>query len=178
MKLYIIRHCEANGQAPNASLTLAGREASGRLANFLSGLNIELVISSPFTRAVQTIQSFVLHNNIPFKLDDRLKERVLSSEDLPDWYEKLQLTYIDKDLNFTGGESSNEATKRIHEVVEELKQSAHMSVVIVTHGNIMSLLLNHFQPHFGFDEWKQLSNPDVFEIEFSNEQTVVNRIWR
>lgn len=178
MKLYIIRHCEANGQAHNASLTLAGREASGRLAKFLSDLNIELVISSPFRRAVHTIQSFVLHNNVPFKLDDRLKERVLSSEDLPDWYEKLQQTYIDKDLNFTGGESSNEATKRIIELVEELKQSNYKSVAIVTHGNIMSLLLNHFQPHFGFDEWKQLSNPDVFEIDFGKEQTVVNRIWR
>ena len=178
MKLYIIRHCEANGQAPNECLTLAGSEASGRLAKFLSGINIELVISSPFTRAVQTIQSFVLHNNIPFKLDDRLKERVLSSENLPDWYEKLQQTYIDKDLNFTGGESSNEATKRINELVEELKQSNYKSVAIVTHGNIMSLLLNHFQPHFGFDEWKLLSNPDVFEIDFGNELTVVNRIWR
>ncbi|MER2030678.1 MAG: histidine phosphatase family protein [Solibacillus sp.] len=178
MKLYIIRHCEADGQAPNASLTLAGRETSRRLAKFLSDLNIELVISSPFTRAVHTIQSFVQHNNVPFKLDDRLKERVLSSEDIPDWYEKLQQTYIEKDLNFTGGESSNEATKRINELVEELKQCNYKSVAIVTHGNIMSLLLNQSQPHFGFDEWKQLSNPDVFEIDFGNEQTVVNRIWR
>lgn len=178
MKLYIIRHCEANGQAPNACLTLAGSEASGRLAKFLSGLNIELVISSPFTRAVHTIQPFILQNNIPFKLDDRLKERVLSSEDLPDWYEKLQQTYIDKELNFTGGESSNEATKRINELVEELKQRNYKSVAIVTHGNIMSLLLNYYQPHFGFEEWKQLSNPDVFELDFSKEHPVGNRIWR
>lgn len=178
MKLYVIRHCEAEGQAPEACLTMAGKEASERLAEFLQHLNIERVISSPYTRAVQTIQSFVLQNNIPFKLDDRLKERVLSSVDLPDWYEKLQQTYIDKDLKFLGGESSNEAAQRINEVVEELKQSTHMSLAIVTHGNIMSLLLNHFQSDFGFEEWKQLSNPDVIEIEFSNNQTVVNRIWQ
>lgn len=178
MKLYVIRHCEAEGQAPDACLTMAGKEASERLANFLTHLNIELAISSPFTRALHTIEPFVRKNNIPFKIDHRLSERLLSSEELPDWLEKLKETYVDKDLKFIGGESSNEATHRITEVVEELKQSTHMSVVIVTHGNIMSLLLNHFQPHFGFDEWKQLSNPDVFEIEFSNEQTVVNRIWR
>ncbi|WP_079526335.1 histidine phosphatase family protein [Solibacillus isronensis] len=178
MKLYVIRHCEAEGQAPDACLTMAGKEESEQLANFLEQYPIELVISSPFTRALHTIEPFVRRNNIPFKIDHRLSERLLSSEDLPDWLENLKETYVNKDLKFTGGESSNEAAKRINEVVEELKQSAHMSVVIVTHGNIMSLLLNHFQPHFGFDEWKQLSNPDVFEIEFSNEQTVVNRIWR
>lgn len=139
---------------------------------------IELVISSPFTRALHTIEPFIRKNNIPFKIDYRLSERLLSNEDFPDWLEKLKETYVDKDLKFTGGESSNEATHRISELVEELKLSNHMSVVIVTHGNIMSLLLNHFQPHFGFDEWKQLSNPDVFEIEFNNKQTVVNRIWR
>lgn len=139
---------------------------------------IELVISSPFTRALHTIEPFIRKNNIPFKIDYRLSERLLSNEGFPDWLEKLKETYVDKDLKFTGGESSNEATHRISELVKELKLSNHMSVVIVTHGNIMSLLLNHFQPHFGFDEWKQLSNPDVFEIEFNNKQTVVNRIWR
>lgn len=178
MKLYVIRHCEAEGQAPDACLTMAGKEASERLANFLPHLNIELVISSPYTRALHTIEPFVRKNNIPFKIDHRLSERLLSDEDLPDWLEKLKETYVDKDLKFTGGESSNEATHRITELVEELKQCTHMSVVIVTHGNIMSLLLNHFQPHFGFDEWKQLSNPDVFEVDFGNEQPVANRIWR
>ena len=178
MKLYVIRHCEAEGQAPDACLTMAGKEASERLANFLTYLNIETAISSPFTRALHTIEPFVRKNNISFKIDHRLSERLLSSEELPDWLEKLKETYVDKDLKFTGGESSNEATYRITEVVEELKQSNYKSAIIVTHGNIMSLLLNHFQPHFGFDDWKQLSNPDVFEIEFSNEQTVVNRIWR
>lgn len=178
MKLYIIRHCEADGQAPDARLTIAGAEASKRIAKFLASYDIDLVISSPYTRAIQTIETFIQDNNNPFKLDERLKERVLSSENLSDWYEKLQQTYIDKELKFSGGESSNEATKRINELVEEVKQSTHKSVAIVTHGNIMSLLLNHYQTHFGFEEWKQLSNPDVFEIDFDNEQPVVNRIWR
>ena len=178
MKLYVIRHCEAEGQAPNACLTKSGKLQSERLANFLNDLNIKLVISSPYTRAFQTIQPFVLHNSIPFKVDDRLKERVLSSENLSDWYDKLQLTFNDRDLKFTGGESSNEATGRINELVGDLKQHTHKSVAIVTHGNLMSLLLNHYQPHYGFHEWKQLSNPDVFEIDFGNDQPIVKRIWQ
>ena len=135
---------------------MASKEKSELLANFLEQFPIELVISSPFTRALHTIEPFIRKQHIPFMIDDRLKERVLSSESLPDWLEKLKQTYLDMDLKFTGGESSNEATRRINELVEELKQSNHKSVIIVTHGNIMSLLLNHYQTHFGLDEWKQL----------------------
>lgn len=178
MKLYIIRHAKAEGQDPEAKLTEVGKEESEQLATFLEQFPIELVVSSPFTRALLTIEPFIRKKNTHFKIDERLKERVLSSEDLPDWLEKLKQTYVDKNLKFTGGESSNEAIYRINELVEELKQSNHKSLVIVTHGNIMSLLLNHYLPNFGFDEWKKLSNPDVFEMDFGNEHPVVNRIWR
>lgn len=120
MKLYIIRHAKAMGQNSKAKLTVAGKEESEQLANFLEQYPIELVISSPFTRALHTIEPFVRKKNIPFKIDHRLRERLLSEEDLPDWLEKLKETYVDKNLKFTGGESSNEATHRITELVEEL----------------------------------------------------------
>lgn len=177
MKLYIIRHSKAEGQDPEAKLTSAGKKESEHLANFLAQFPIEFVVSSPFTRAIHTIEPFIRKKHISFKIDERLKERVLSSEDRSDWLEKLQQTYVDMDLKFTEGESSNEATQRINGVVEELKLGTDKYVAIVTHGNIMSLLLNHYQPSFGFEEWKQLSNPDVFEMDFGKEGTVVKRIW-
>ena len=178
MKVYIIRHCEAEGQAPEAMLTATGMEARKRLADFLIPYQIEEVISSPYERAIQTIEMFIQDNGIPFKVDERLKERVLSSENLVDWLEKLQQTYIDYDLKFTGGESSNEAVNRMIELVNELRQGNHASVAIVTHGNIMSLLINHYNGDFGFNEWKHLSNPDVYEINFKSKDIKANRIWR
>lgn len=177
MKLYIIRHCEAEGQAPDAALTAVGKEARNHLADFLISFQIEQVISSPYRRAIHTIETFVQDNGIPFKVDERLKERVLSSENLVDWFEKLQQTYIDQDLNFAGGESSNEAVNRMIELVNELRQGNHASVAIVTHGNIMSLLINYYNGDFGFDDWKQLSNPDVYEIDFDSKEIKANRIW-
>ncbi|WP_339216187.1 histidine phosphatase family protein [Solibacillus sp. FSL W8-0372] len=177
MKLYIIRHCEAEGQAPEAMLTAAGMEARKRLASFLIPYQIEQVISSPYKRAIQTIETFVQDNGSPFKVDERLKERILSSENLVDWLEKLQQTYIDQDLKFDGGESSNEAVNRMIELVNELRQGNNSSVAIVTHGNIMSLLINHYNGAFGFHEWKQLSNPDVYEIDFNSKDIKANRIW-
>ena len=107
-----------------------------------------------------------------------LKERVLSSENLPDWFEKLKQTYEDRDIKFVGGESSNEATIRILEVVNELLDSDLSSAAIVTHGNILSLLLNHFNREFGFDNWRLLSNPDVFVLESEGDCIVIKHIGR
>lgn len=43
--IYIIRHCEATGQAPDASLTEKGKEQAKKLAVFLSGK--KLIVSFP-----------------------------------------------------------------------------------------------------------------------------------
>ena len=51
-------------------------------------------------------------------MDRQLTERVLSTKNISDWLEKLKTTFEDIELKFEGGESSQEAMKRIVEVVE------------------------------------------------------------
>ena len=70
-----------------------------------------------------------------------MSERILSTTDLPDWYEKLKETFNDAELKFEGGESSLEAMNRIVNVVDDVCKSEIENTLIVTHGNIMSLLL-------------------------------------
>src|SRR5699024_2182550 len=108
--------------------------------------------------------------------DERLAERVLSSINLPDWYEKLQETFINKELRFTGGESSQEAMNRIVNVIEEISMSNDEDVIVVTHGNILALLLHYYDHTFGFKNWEELRNPDVFELEIGYEAQVRN-VW-
>ena len=51
---------------------------------------------------------------------------------------------------------------RIVNVVDEVFKSETENTIIVTHGNLMSLLLKNYDNSFDFDCWKNLSNPDVF----------------
>ena len=147
------------------------------MAKFLEAYPIDRIISSPFTRAVQTIIPYALKNNIEIEIDERLQERILSSENMPDWFDKLQQSFIDKDLKFTGGESSNEAIHRILALIEELHVNESETIVLVTHGYLSTMLLHSISPHFGFDEWQQLSNPDVFMIEMDASGARFERIW-
>lgn len=176
-RLYIIRHCHAEGQEADAKLTELGEKQAEELAQFLKNISVEIIISSPYTRAIHTIQPLALLKGMAINTDVRLKERVLSQHSLPDWLEKLRATFEDGNLKYDSGESSNEAAERIRAVVDEILESEYETVVLVTHGNLMSLLLREYTDGFGFNEWQTLSNPDVYLIEGSKEITSCERVW-
>ncbi|WP_342528306.1 histidine phosphatase family protein [Chryseomicrobium sp. FSL W7-1435] len=172
----LIRHCSATGQEPDAPLTTEGLTQANHLAAALADYPITRILSSPYIRAVDTILAYSKLKKIPIELDDRLKERVLSSTNLPDWLEKLEQTFIDPSLSFEGGESSVGATTRIVEVLNEGEISEGDYCVVVTHGNLAALLLHSISADFGFKGWQSLSNPDVFEITWEKENKNFKRL--
>lgn len=174
--IYLVRHCKAAGQAPEDSLTEQGQVDSARLIDFFMDKDIDIIISSPFVRALETITPFAKTINKDIFIDKRLKERVLSTIDLDDWMLKLQTTFEDGELKFEGGESSNEAMKRGVLLIEELIESPELNIVVVTHGGLLSLILRHYVKEFGFNEWRNLKNPDIFKLEVDSEGTRVEHL--
>lgn len=168
-KIYFIRHCKAEGQEANAALTKKGEASANDLVPVFEKLQIDYLISSPFQRAIQTIQPFSYQAGLHIHTHKGLSERILSEEPMDDWLEQLKKTFEDKDLTFPGGESSRTALGRILNVVNEVLHLKEVkNVGIVSHGNIMSLLFNHFDNAFGFDEWSRMKNPDIFLLESSS----------
>ncbi|MDX6446841.1 MAG: hypothetical protein QOH71_3915 [Blastocatellia bacterium] len=41
----------------------------------------------------------------------------------------------------------------------------------------MTLMLKHFDSKCGFDEWKTLTAPYVFELTLVDSETTIRRIW-
>ena len=152
----MIRHCEADGQPAEAQLTERGLKQALDLSEFFSEIKIDSIISSPYKRAIQSIQPLAKRLNVEIEIDSKLRERVLSTKSYSDWLDKLRTTFDDVQLKFEGGESSQEAMKRIVEVVQEVFSGVNKNTIIVTHGNIMSLLLKYYNKDFGFDDWKNL----------------------
>lgn len=175
-KIYVIRHCEAEGQPSNSPLTERGFKQAEELSDFLSSLEIDSVIASPFLRAIQTIQPFAKEQNIEIEIDSRLTERVLSSNLYPDWMDKLEATFTDMNLKYEGGESSHEAMNRIVDVVNDILQSDYKNTIIVAHGGIIALLLNDYDKVFGFEQWKSLSNPDVYLLSIKKNRAAYKRL--
>jgi 2,3-bisphosphoglycerate-dependent phosphoglycerate mutase len=162
--LYVVRHCKAEGQEAAAPLTPEGVVQADGLAESLATTDIERIISSPYVRATQSIAPLARRLGLAVELDTRLVERALCSGSRPDWQERLCASFADLDLSFEGGESSREAMQRAVAVVTDIQRHAAQRTLLVTHGNLMVLLLKHFDDSIGFAEWCALSNPDVYRV--------------
>lgn len=177
-KLYIIRHCEAEGQPSEAQLTAKGFKQALDVAECFSEINIDRIISSPYRRAIQSIEPLANQLDIEIEINRKLTERVLSTKSHSDWLVKLRSTFDDFDLKFEGGESSHQAMNRIVEVVEQVFNSEFENTIIVTHGNLMALLLHYYNESFGFYGWKNLSNPDIFLLKNKSNKVTYERMWK
>jgi 2,3-bisphosphoglycerate-dependent phosphoglycerate mutase len=174
--LYIVRHAKATGQDPDASLTPEGELQAIHLADQFAAMPIERILSSPYSRATQSIAPLAQRLDLPIITDERLIERILSTRDLADWLTALRATFDDLELCFAGGESSRTATQRVVAVLNDVIAHTARTTVIVTHGNLMTLLLKHFKSEIGFALWQQLTNPDVYRVELGGGSTTIQRM--
>ncbi|SFL84319.1 Broad specificity phosphatase PhoE [Paenibacillus sp. 1_12] len=176
--IYVIRHAQAEGQAAEAFLTSEGMKQSEQLGRMLSIIHIDEFRSSPMLRAQQTLKSVAMRTGQGVVIDNRLSERVLSSESMANWRNHLERTFSDKLLCYPGGESSHSASQRVVSVMEELLASDGHTFAVVTHGNLMALLLGYYKEQSGFEDWSRLTNPDVYRLTFIRSSLLsMERIW-
>jgi 2,3-bisphosphoglycerate-dependent phosphoglycerate mutase len=177
--IYLIRHCQTTGQETDAVLTAEGEKQAEKLADFLSDALIARIVSSPFVRAIQTITPLAHRLHLQIETDPRLQERVLSDSDLPNWRENLCQTFEQLDLRFPGGESSREAMQRASAVMQDiLHQKPTGATAIISHGNLSTLLLKHFDATMGFSTWENMTTPDVFCLQLGEAGARITRIWQ
>lgn len=174
--LYLVRHCRATGQAPGALLTPAGEAQAVALADLLAPLGITSIVSSPYARATASIAPLAARLGIPVETDDRLVERVLSPVSLPEWRAHLATSFDDPDYHLAGGESSRAAATRGIAALGDAHNHPGSATVVVTHGNMLALLLRHFDARVGFGTWETLSNPDVYRVVKEPNQPIA-RLW-
>jgi 2,3-bisphosphoglycerate-dependent phosphoglycerate mutase len=174
--IYLVRHCETSGQEPDASLTPAGREQAHILGAWLSRMAVERVVSSPYARAYQSAVPLAGRLNLPVDTDARLVERVLSGTPLSDWRENLAASFTEWDRCLPGGESSRAATARGVAALCDVLSHPVTVTVVVTHGNLLALLLKHYDDAVGFAEWQRLTNPDVYRVQFGGDPPHVERL--
>jgi 2,3-bisphosphoglycerate-dependent phosphoglycerate mutase len=172
-RLIMIRHCESSGQAPDAPLTEAGTRAAEALADRLEALNPDAVYSSPYLRARTTVQPFADRAGLTIIEDARLHERVLSGEPLDDWLDHIRRSYEDLDhVAGTGGESLRATQTRALAALGDIVARGHRLPIVASHGNLISSVLRAADPDFGFEAWRALKNPDLFELDFDGARSV------
>lgn len=179
--LYFVRHAHSTYTADEWTRPLSERGAGDvpHITNILSKEAIELVVSSPYKRAIQTVQRIADQLGTEVLLIDDLRERTLTTEPAEDF--TLAMTKVWEDPTFTweGGESNVVAQQRgVRAIQALLDQYEGKRIAIGTHGNIMVLILNYFDEQYGYTFWKKLDMPDIYKVTFNKHELVsVEKLW-
>ena len=176
-EVVLVRHAAAAGQEADAPLTIDGQLQAKALDQLLRTFRIEGVICSPLRRAVESIDPFCRRAGLPVETDLRLVERVLGVPNVLDWREHLRRSFDEPDYRLEGGESSRVAQERGISVVQEALISPRRCA-LVTHGNMLALILKWVDATVGFEFWSRLSNPDVFVLRTNGHGArEFSRVW-
>lgn len=147
-------------------LTESGRADADELAAELEAWRLTAVYSSPYARAVETVTPIAERRGMTVQVLDDLRERRLSVEPHHDWRNSLEQAWADADFAMPGGESGRAAQRRAVAVLDLLR-SRHPDggrVVIGSHGNLISLVLQALEPEVGFDFHMAMPTPAVYRL--------------
>lgn len=151
-----------------------------KISKLLEKENIDIVLSSPYKRAVQTVEGVAKSIGQEVILKDDFKERKLAEQSVDDFDHAISRVWEDPTFSWGGGESNVIAQKRgVKAVTAVLQAYECKTLVIGTHGNLMALIMNHFNSDYDFNFWKNLDMPDIYKLTFEGTILVkVERIWQ
>jgi len=182
--IYMVRHGESpytEGDERTRGLTPKGKIDIEKVTKILIGEKIDMIISSPYTRAILSVEGLAKHLNIDIKVFEDLRERHFAADiiDNAELMSSIRESFNDPEYTLPGGESNADCQKRAISVVKPiLKEHRGKKIVIGTHGLVMTLMMNHFTPNFGLEFLNQLKKPDIYKMQFEDlELKEVTRMW-
>ncbi|MES5947361.1 histidine phosphatase family protein [Bacillus cereus group sp. MG6] len=173
--IYFVRHAHSTytKEERERPLSEKGHCDAENVTRLLKDGHIDVVISSPYKRAIQTVQGIANTYNVSVQIEEDLRERLLSSEPVEDFNDAIENVWEDWTFAYEGGESNDVAQKRailcMQNILEKYKGK---NIVIGTHGNIMVLLMNYFDSKYDFQFWKTIQMPDVYKLTFDNNRFI------
>ena len=171
-RVLLIRHAESQPDAglpePDWPLSPAGARQARELVPPLRAHGIEVVCSSPYLRAIDTLKPFAVAAGLEVSVEDDLRERKLSDGFHPDWKMLIEKAWEDWSFALPGCESGLDCQARVRACVDRLaRENEGRTIAIASHGNAIALYLSSLDETFGFEGWKSMKNPDTFLVDYA-----------
>lgn len=171
-------------------LSVEGEKLAKELSEREELQNIDVIYSSHYVRTMCTAKYIAENNNIKLNVDERLGERKFGVDDMSE----LPKTYFEDqfrnwDYKLDNGESTNEVSKRMNEILLEiLNDNKGKTIAVVSHGTAISTMLKtwcnvilnentkliefYFNNNLVFDgNW---NCPELFKLEFGEKDNLVS----
>lgn len=172
--VYMIRHAESpydEGNERTRGLTEKGKADIEKVTQVLIEEGIDVVVSSPYARAVLSVEGIAEHLHLEVATFEDLRERDFAAEDdvidREDLMSNIRENFDAPDYALKGGESNAQCQRRAIAVLKSILQEyAGKKIAIGTHGLVMTLMLSYFDSGYDFAFLEQLDKPDVYKLRF------------
>jgi 2,3-bisphosphoglycerate-dependent phosphoglycerate mutase len=172
LDVLLIRHAEsvpvgsAGFDDDDRPLTDGGRQAAAELAYELEGYELTAMYSSPYARALETLAPLARLRGLEVHQLVDLRERRLSVDLHDGWRETLERSWADPDFAMPGAESGRDAQRRAIGALDLLRMRHPDGgrLVIGSHGNLISLLLQALEPGVDCAFHLAMPTPAVYRL--------------
>ena len=171
--VFLLRHAESAPdrriQESEWPLSVEGERQRQELSEGLLGLGIDRIVSSPYKRAMATVELFAEGADLKVEVLSDLRERKLRESYIENWQEVLERSWRDWKFALPNSESGVECQNRMKGCVDGVVAEGKGRCILVrSPGNAIGLYLNALNPSFGFEAWGKMRNPDLFKIVYEN----------
>lgn len=169
-RLYFVRHAEPNYDNHNDALrelSSKGLEDRKLVTEFLKDKGINMALSSPYKRAIDTIKDFTDLVAIDIEIIDEFRERKVDGGWIEDFNEFTKNQWNDFSFKLSDGECLQEVQERnVSALKNVLEKYKGKNIVIGCHGTALSTILNYFDNSFGYEDFKRIKNKMPWIVEF------------
>lgn len=176
--IYFVRHAQpnyANHDDMLRELTAKGLEDRKLVTKFLADKNVDVVLSSPFHRSIDTVRHFADSKGLEIGIIDDFRERRIDSVWIEDFNGFCKKQWEDFTYKLSDGECLAEVQERnISALNQVLKDYAGKTIVVGSHGTALSTIVNYYDNSFGHAEFEKIRGLMPWVVKFTfDEQSCV-----
>ena len=182
-KIYLIRHGKASmdGIDRERNLDEDGKIQATSLCKKIKKQFKDKkvrIISSPFTRAIQTIESLSKDMNLNIEKSEILEEIKIGKDENLTKHQIIEKMWSNENFKVKNGSSHSEHVKIIREELDKIFSNfykGNYNLILVSHGNSIGIILKYFlNIKFTFDDWKKITMPDMYSLDFDDQNKVID----
>ena len=176
--IYFVRHAEPNynnHDDMSRELTNKGLKDRGLVTDFLADKQIDVVLSSPYKRAIDTVSEFAELKDLRITIIDEFKERRVDSGWIEDFNSFSMKQWEDFSYKLSDGECLEEVLKRnISALSRVLEKYRNKNIVVGSHGTALSTIINYYDKTFGYSDFDNIRYlmPWIVEFTFEDKECV------
>jgi 2,3-bisphosphoglycerate-dependent phosphoglycerate mutase len=165
--IYLIRHAEPDFNVHNDKerpLTKLGKESCKKVVEYLQDKEIDVIYSSPYVRAVDTIRPFAEKLGISITLENDFRERAMSGGWIDDFKTFAEKQWEDFWYKLKDGECLAEVQKRTISALERILNEED-NIVVSSHGTAICTMINYYDKAFGISRFWEIVNLMPFAVK-------------